>query len=141
MKNDKSKLKINIACIVFICFFNFLFFLKFTNAASLVESLHCGNAGDCQLNNFVFIAIWVWNWILGISGSLTLLFFIYGGFTFLISGGSSERVTKGKTILINSIIGLVIIFTSYMIVGFVLKNLGYNRSADWFSIPSTYQGY
>lgn len=36
------------------------------------------------------------NAVLGISGSLALLMFIYGGFTWMLSGGNAEKVTKGK---------------------------------------------
>ncbi len=79
----------------------------------------------------MLVLINVAQWIWGISGSLALLFFIYGGFMFLISGGQSEKITKAKSIISNSLIGLVIIFTSYMIVGFVIQNL-LGIKGEWF---------
>ena len=90
--------------------------------------------GDYELNDLVGIFIKVAQWILGIVGSLALLFFIYGGVMFLISGGSSEKVSKAKEILTGAVLGVVIVLTSYMIIGFVLKSLGYT-STDWFKIP------
>jgi hypothetical protein len=136
MQNYNAKFKIKYAYLFLIIFFQFLIITKVTHAdSSLVGSLGCATDGKCELNDFLKIAFWVWKWILSISGSLALLFFIYGGFTFLISGGSSERVTKGKTILINSIIGLVIIFTSFLIVNFILVKLGYNVNTNWFAPP------
>ena len=63
------------------------------------------------------------NGALGIVGSLALVMFIYGGFTWMLSGGNAENVTKGKNILIWATIGLVIIFTSYTLVFFVFSNL------------------
>ena len=60
------------------------------------------------------------NAVLGIVGSLALAMFIYGGFTWMLAGGNSEAVTKGKNILVWATMGLVVIFTSYALVHFVI---------------------
>lgn len=94
-------------------------------------------AGDYTLNDFMNKVVGLARWILGITGSLALLFFIYGGVMFLISGGNSERVTKAKQIIIGAVIGLIIVFTAYMIIGFVMKTMGATSitgwaTSDWF---------
>ena len=61
--------------------------------------------------------------ILGVVGSLALVMFIYGGFTWMTAAGSSEKVKKGKDILVWAVLGLVVIFASYAIVRFVLTGL------------------
>ncbi len=61
--------------------------------------------------------------VLGIVGSIALLMFIYGGFLWLTSAGSTERITKGKNVLVWATIGLAIIFLSYTLVGFVIKGI------------------
>ncbi len=61
------------------------------------------------------------NAVLGIVGSLALVMFIYGGFTWMLSGGNSSAIEKGKNILIWASLGLVIIFISYALVSFVIK--------------------
>jgi hypothetical protein len=58
---------------------------------------------------------------LGITGSLALLFFIYGGFLWLTSGGSPDKIKKGRDVFLWSVVGLVIIFSSYLMVDFVIK--------------------
>lgn len=83
------------------------------------------NCGNYSLNDFIQLAVNVSNKILGLVGSLALLAFVYGGVVFLISGGSSEKVEKGKQILIGAVIGLVIVFASYMIIQFTMDALGY----------------
>ncbi|MCK4554059.1 hypothetical protein KAU19_03790 [Candidatus Parcubacteria bacterium] len=60
------------------------------------------------------------NAVLGIVGSIALAMFIYGGFTWMTSSGNSEKVQKGKDILIWAAIGLVVIFASYALVNFVI---------------------
>ncbi len=62
--------------------------------------------------------------ILMIVGALALAMFVYGGFTWLTSGGSADKVKKGKDILIWATIGLIVIFTSYTLVDFLLTALG-----------------
>lgn len=82
--------------------------------------------GDYSLNDILGIAIGASRWILGIVGSLALLMFIYGGFTFLISAGSSEKISEARKIIVAAVIGLIIIFASYLIIQFVLGSLGLN---------------
>jgi hypothetical protein len=60
------------------------------------------------------------NAALGVVGSLALLMFIYGGFTWMLAAGNNEKVEKGKNILIWATLGLVVIFSAYAIVNFVL---------------------
>lgn len=96
---------------------------------------YSGNCGNYALNDFVRIGDNVSRWIMGIVGSLSLLMFIYGGFVWLTSAGSSDKVTKGKSIIIGAVIGLVIVFTSYMIIGFVLEKAGYYRGKNWATTP------
>lgn len=64
------------------------------------------------------------NAALGIVGSLALLMFIYGGFTWMLASGNAEAVTKGRNILIWATVGLVIIFSAYALVKFVFSGLG-----------------
>ncbi len=60
------------------------------------------------------------NAALGISGSVALLMFIWGGLQWLTSGGSPERIQKGKNTIVWAVLGLVLIFGSYAILNFVL---------------------
>jgi len=64
------------------------------------------------------------NAVLGITGSLALVMFIYGGTTWMLSAGNAEQVSKGKNIIIWATIGLVIIFSAYALVKFIFTSLG-----------------
>ena len=85
------------------------------------DATYCGNY---ELNDFVSLAINVSKWILGIVGSLSLVMFVYGGFMFLISAGGSEKIGQAKKIIVAAVIGLIIVFTSYLIIQFVLGSMG-----------------
>lgn len=60
---------------------------------------------------------------LGVIGSLTLVVFIYGGFLWLTSAGNDEKVRTGTQTMMWAVIGICIIFGSYVILGLVLKGL------------------
>lgn len=64
------------------------------------------------------------NNVLGIVGTLALVMFIYGGLIWMTSSGSSEKVKQGRDIILWSVIGLVVIFSAYAIVRFVLQGIG-----------------
>ena len=60
---------------------------------------------------------------LGIIGIVALIMFVYGGTLWLVAAGKADRVTRGKDIFIWSIIGLVVIFSSYAITTFVIDQI------------------
>ena len=64
------------------------------------------------------------NSLFGIIGSLALVMFIYGGFLWMTSAGSSEQVKKGKDIFIWAVVGLIVIFSAYSLVRFVIQGVG-----------------
>jgi len=86
--------------------------------------------GDYTLDDILGIAIGASRWILGIVGSLALIMFIYGGFMFLISAGSSEKIGQAQKIIVAAVIGLLIVFASYLIIKFVLQSLGLNWNGN-----------
>ena len=123
MKNKKILLSFFLTMVVFI-FFN----IQFTNAdcsntsqdgsVALCDPL--ANSGITNPQTFIGKIIAA---ALGVVGSLALLMFIYGGFTWMTSAGSAEKVTKGKGIMVWAAIGLAVIFSSYALVKFVIDSL------------------
>lgn len=61
--------------------------------------------------------------VLGVVGSIALLMVIYGGFTWMLAAGSSEKIKKGRDIIVWAMLGLVVIFTSYALVRFVITSI------------------
>lgn len=76
---------------------------------------------------------------LGISGVLALIAFIYGGILYMLAGVDPKNVDKGKGLMKYAVIGLVIIFASYAVVNFLLKDVlqvpttsGADDKSTWF---------
>ena len=73
--------------------------------------------------NLITIVSNIINVALGLLGVVALGFFLYGGFVYMTAGGNSEKVEDAKKIILNSIIGLVIILSSFAIARFVINSL------------------
>jgi hypothetical protein len=61
--------------------------------------------------------------LLGLSGVGAFAMFIYGGLTWMLSMGKSEAYKKGKDTMVYALLGLVVLFTSYTLVNFVVSIL------------------
>jgi len=63
---------------------------------------------------------------LSLLGIILIILIMYGGALWMTSGGNQEQITKARKILVNAVIGLAIILSSYAIVLFVMRMLGVN---------------
>mgnify|MGYP001574851590 CR=1 FL=1 len=60
--------------------------------------------------------------VLGVLGSITLLMLVWGGFQWLTSAGSEEKVKSGTQTMIWALVGVVVIFSAYILIN-TLTNL------------------
>lgn len=58
---------------------------------------------------------------LSVIGSIALLMFVYGGVLWLTSAGNSDRIKKGKDIIVWAVLGLGIIFSAYAITNAIIN--------------------
>jgi len=97
----------------------------------------------CGFNDFILLGVNLTKMILGLVGSLALLFFIYGGITFMLAGGKSEAIDKGKKIITNAVIGVAIVLGAWIIVNFAIaaltgtpvSNVKIFGTEDWWRTP------
>ena len=62
--------------------------------------------------------------VLGLVGVIFLILTIYSGFLWMTAQGNPEQVKKAKTMIVQSIIGMVVIFSAYFLTDFVLQAIG-----------------
>lgn len=67
--------------------------------------------------------------VLGFVGALFLAMFVYGGATWMMAGGDSEKVMSGRKILLNSLIGLIIIGISYSVISILFETANVIRGS------------
>lgn len=61
--------------------------------------------------------------LLGIIGGLTLLMFVWGGFQWLTSAGSPEKVKNGMQTMVWAVIGVMLVLASYLLLSTFLNFL------------------
>ncbi|MCR4313972.1 MAG: hypothetical protein NUV84_01855 [Candidatus Uhrbacteria bacterium] len=61
--------------------------------------------------------------LLSVLGIIFVVLVVYAGFLYLTSMGEPEKVKKAKTLLTQSILGLIIIIAAYAIAAFVIDAL------------------
>lgn len=123
-------MKLIILIITFCSFFSFIISTQ-NNIIYAADITGQGCSGDsCKLQNPIpsvtnpnELIGKIINGLLGIVGSVALVMFIYGGVMWMISGGNEAMVTKGKNTLMWAAIGLIVIFSAYAMVNFVLVNV------------------
>lgn len=87
----------------------------------------CAFTGSCRnVEDLVQVGVNVANWLFGIIAGLGFAFFVYGGLTMVLSFGNSEKVGQGKQILVAATVGMIIAFSAYVLVSFVVKAIGIN---------------
>lgn len=107
-----------------------------TMAASLVDTSDPSyKDGSYTLDDIRSYAIYIIKLILSLVGTLSLVFFVYGGITFLLSAGNQSQVKKGMDIIQAAIIGIVITFTSVLLINLFFHGIGINWNDKTGAIP------
>ena len=85
----------------------------------------CAFSGTCRnINDLLQLFINYGEGIFAIIAGFAFAFFVYGGFLMIFSFGNAERVKQGQQVLIAAVIGLIIVFSAYIMVDFLLDALG-----------------
>lgn len=93
--------------------------------------------GDYTLTDIMSTGILVSDLILGLVGSLSLLMFVIGGVMFMVSAGSSDKIGKAKNLIVAAVVGLLIVFSSYLIIKFTLSSINSKEQFDGVIKSST----
>jgi hypothetical protein len=104
----------------------------------------CTCDGSCQLGDFVDLFINLYAFGVHIAAPLAVLFIVIGSVILVTASGFSERITLGKTMITQAVVGLIIVLISWVIVDtaiFVITNDSERMvfGKPWFSTRFTYQ--
>ncbi len=75
-----------------------------------------GNSLYLAVSRYIKIA-------LSLLGTIFLVLTVYAGYLYMTAGGNEENVTKAKSIIKTSVIGLIIILSAYAITIFVVSRI------------------
>ncbi len=60
---------------------------------------------------------------LGFLGIIAIIIILYAGWRWMTSGGDPQKIDEAKRTLVNAVIGLLIIFSAFAIVSFIIRAL------------------
>lgn len=105
-----------------------LFLLAIATPTFAADRLVPCDGPDCDICNFFQMLVNVYQFIVfQIATPLAVIALTVGGIFMMISAGNPGLFGKGKTILWAAIIGLVLVFGSFLIINTILTILGYNQ--------------
>jgi hypothetical protein len=74
----------------------------------------------CTVNQ---IGTTIINVVLALAGSALVLFIIVGGFLLITAGGNEEQSEKGKKVMTNAVLGMVVVIMAFSIVKIITNTL------------------
>lgn len=80
-----------------------------------------GNGGGTTLMGMVENIL---TFVLGFTWLIAVVFAVYGGFQIMSAGWDDDKVKKGKTTLINALIGIFVVLVAYTLVGWIFQEAG-----------------
>lgn len=103
-------------------------------ALSLVDTSGNYKSGNYTLTDIRNYAVYLMQIILSLVGTLSLVAFVYGGVTFLLSAGNQSQVKKGMDIIKAAVVGLLITFSSVLIINMFFGGLGVSWNSTTGSV-------
>ncbi len=97
------------------------------------QACRLGDPGPCTICHLAVLVINFTNFLMKIIAfPAAALLVAIGGLTLLISGASENLRTLGKTILTNTVIGLIIVMIAWLLVDTAIKTLVGESSSNFF---------
>lgn len=87
------------------------------------------NLADKSVTEVIGIVV---GYIFPLVGLLIILYFIYGGYTYMTSRGNPQQMAQAQGIIVNALIGFIVVFTSYWVVQFAGYIFGISAITDLF---------
>ena len=84
----------------------------------------CAGGDTAQQTDLSSVVSFVVNILLFVVGAVSVIMLIIGGIRYAVSGGDSGAVTSAKNTILYAIIGLIVALLAYVIVNFVITQIG-----------------
>lgn len=114
-----------------------------TESKALINyvSESCRDLGNCTVCDALKLVGGVAQWLLATIGALALLLVVWGGFTWLTSGGNPEKIKKGKDQILGAAFGMVVLLGAWTFINiifsiFIPTELGKTPKFNFGTSPS-----
>lgn len=72
----------------------------------------------------------VFNVVVFAAGAIFVILLLIGGIQYLTAAGNEESIGKARSLIINSIVGLIVVLASWAIGTWVLGQVGFDSDTD-----------
>lgn len=98
----------------------------------------CGQEGNpCQLCHLFQLINNILNWVLFVFiPVIAPIFIVIGGIYILVARGNPGTYTQGRSVLTATVVGLIIVYTAWVLLNTVLTSLGV---ASWTGLGTWWQ--
>src|SRR3989344_5443601 len=103
-----------------------MLFLSFLLLLSLMVPQFALAANPCVLgtnSNIGKCVTQIYQWALALSAILAMLMMVLGGYLVMTAGGSAEQSQKGKDYVLSAIVGMGLLFATYLILNTINPDL------------------
>lgn len=91
--------------------------------AGFLDGLACVDGkANCSLDDVKTGFITLTKLLIGSVGALALLYFIWGGIQWMTSYGNQQKIQHGRDIMLQTVVALVVAFTSFLLVEFFVND-------------------
>lgn len=96
----------------------------------------CNISGSkpCNFCDVIIVASNIIKYLWYVSTSIATAMIVYGALRLTIAGGSEEAVQKGKSIMMNAVLGLIVALAAWAIINTILHLLAGNLNFPWNQI-------
>jgi len=124
LKITTKKAKNFLPLFILISFFSKMNELKAASFRELsglyITGMNAGYSSETQKLSGETIIIQIINLVLTFVGVAFLILMIYGGITWMTAAGNDTKVDKAKKTIIAGVIGVIVVFSAYVISQFVV---------------------
>lgn len=121
-----SRQKLIFLTISFVFLFSFLLLPNVIHAEGFLDGLtnsDCMARGNCDLSDIEEAFVALTKLLIGAIGALALVYFVWGGVQWLTSYGNQQKIQKGRDIMLQTVVALIVAFSSYLLVTFFTENV------------------
>jgi len=84
----------------------------------------CGEGNPCTICHlFILLKNITFFVAFSLAPPVAGLLFLYSGILFLVSGGSQERITRARQIIFRTVLGLVLLYSSWLVINLIITTI------------------
>ncbi|HPN81570.1 MAG TPA: hypothetical protein PK412_03445 [bacterium] len=111
--------------------------MTYSQTTLIPKTGSCADRGDCTPVDFVALFVRGADIIVGLSGTASILMFVYGGFLMITAYGNDSRIKQGRDAIVATVIGILIVLLAWTLINLVITALyGGSPESAWYQITN-----